>query len=226
MATIEQSQQADSESAASTSKVLLIDLENCPSQVNQLFDNLEQYSRVVVCYAVSGAKIPLDWIVPLTATVNDNRLKIVKMPNGGKNAADFGITFWAGVLMAQMSEHTHFDIVSNDGDLDHAVNLLRSQKRSAARIGKKENLIPNALENERVLLQKQLQVYCLHLKNHNKPAKRETLINSIKSAFKADDINPESLLSELVKQGVVEVGDSKTSKTTYAPAKIAKLAGL
>lgn len=29
-------------------RVLLIDLENCPSQINQLMDNLEQYSRVVV----------------------------------------------------------------------------------------------------------------------------------------------------------------------------------
>ena len=76
-------------------RVLLIDLENCPSQINQLMNNLEQYSHVVVCYAQSGAKIPLDWVVPLTATVNNDRLKIVKMPNNGKNAADFGITFWA-----------------------------------------------------------------------------------------------------------------------------------
>jgi hypothetical protein len=30
-------------------RVLLIDLENCPSQINQLMDNLERYSHVVVC---------------------------------------------------------------------------------------------------------------------------------------------------------------------------------
>jgi hypothetical protein len=41
-------------------RVLLIDLENCPSQINQLMDNLEKYSHVVVCYAQSGAKILLD----------------------------------------------------------------------------------------------------------------------------------------------------------------------
>jgi hypothetical protein len=40
-----------------------------------------------VCYAQSGAKIPIDWIMALTNTINDNRLKLVKMPTVGKNAA-------------------------------------------------------------------------------------------------------------------------------------------
>lgn len=79
-------------------RVLLIDLENCPSQINQLMTHLEKYSMVVVCYAQSGAKIPIDWLMPLTGIVNNKRLKWVKMPTTGKNAADFGITFWAGVL--------------------------------------------------------------------------------------------------------------------------------
>ena len=74
-------------------KVLLIDLENCPSQINELLENLENYSQVVICYAQSGAKIPIDWILPLTKVVNDDHLKIIKMPTIGKNAADFGITF-------------------------------------------------------------------------------------------------------------------------------------
>jgi len=156
-------------------RVLLIDLENCPSQINQLMNNLEQYSHVVVCYAQSGAKIPLDWIVPLTATVNDNRLKIVKMPNSGKNAADFGITFWAGVFMTQLPLQTHFDIVSNDNDLDHVVSLLKSQQRSAERIGiKKGNSQIVSVTSEPIALSKEnyIQEYCLHLVNHSKPAKR------------------------------------------------------
>ena len=102
-------------------------------------ENLEKYSHIVVCYAQSGAKIPLDWVIPLTTTVNDDRLKIVKMPNSGKNAADFGITFWAGVFMAQLPLETHFDIVSNDTDLDYVVSLLKSQERSAERIGSKKD---------------------------------------------------------------------------------------
>ena len=63
-----------------TSQVLLIDLENCPTQINVLLKDLEQFSQVLICYAQSGAKIPLDWLMPLTAMVNAERLKIIKMP--------------------------------------------------------------------------------------------------------------------------------------------------
>ena len=185
-------------------RVLLIDLENCPSQINQLMNNLERYSHVVVCYAQSGAKIPLDWVVPLTSTVNNDRLKIVKMPNSGKNAADFGITFWAGVFMAQLPLETHFDIVSNDNDLDHVVNLLISQQRSAERIGfKKDNPKVFLGTSETVTQPKEdcLHEYCSHLVKHSKPAKKTTLLNSIKSKFKAN-IDSEELIDELIKQGV------------------------
>jgi len=34
-------------------RILLIDLENCPSQINQLMKDLEDYSIIVVCYAQS-----------------------------------------------------------------------------------------------------------------------------------------------------------------------------
>jgi hypothetical protein len=168
-------QNASKETMEKTIRVLLIDLENCPNQVQQLMENLEKYSHVVVCYAQSGAKIPLDWVIPLTTTVNDDRLKIVKMPNSGKNSADFGITFWAGILMAQLPLQAHFDIVSNDTDLDHVVSLLISQQRSAQRIGtKKENpVIVTVAKETETEIQKYLLQYCLHLKNHHKPAKKK-----------------------------------------------------
>ena len=72
---------SDKEINDETNRIMLIDLENCPSQIHQLMKDLEKYSHVVVCYAQSGAKIPLDWIIPLNPIVNDNRLRIVKMPN-------------------------------------------------------------------------------------------------------------------------------------------------
>ena len=215
-------QNASKETMEKTIRVLLIDLENCPNQVQQLMENLEKYSHVVVCYAQSGAKIPLDWVIPLTTTVNDDRLKIVKMPNSGKNSADFGITFWAGILMAQLPLQAHFDIVSNDTDLDHVVSLLISQQRSAQRIGtKKENpVVVTVAKETETEIQKYLLQYCLHLKNHNKPAKKETLLNGIRSTFKAN-INPEELFEELSKQGVITVKDNRI---TYNLQKITKFA--
>lgn len=226
MTIIERSQQAKPESTKSDSKVLLIDLENCPDQVDQLMDNLAQYSQVVVCYAVSGAKVPLDWIVPLTVTVNDNRLKIIKMPNGSKNAADFGITFWSGVLMSQLSEHTHFDIVSNDADLDHVVNLLKSQQRSAMRIGtNKEGEFEVSKIAQSHSKEFYLTEYCLHLIFHheNRPVKKEALLNGIKNKFKTDALDADDLFESLIKLGVISVADSKI---TYNQQKITEFAGL
>jgi hypothetical protein len=191
-------------------RVLLIDLENCPSQINQLKIHLEKYSLVVVCYAQSGAKIPVDWLMPLTAIGNNKRLKWIKMPEVGKNAADFGITFWAGVLMSKLPAQTHFDIVSNDTDLDYVVSLLQDQKRSAKRVGTKKINLPvsttinpmeakataeikiTKTEANSLKIQNHFHEYCLHLVNNhnaNKPVKRDGLLNSIRSKFNSTGID-------------------------------------
>jgi hypothetical protein len=212
-------------------RVLLIDLENCPSQINQLKIHLEKYSLVVVCYAQSGAKIPIDWLMPLTAIGNNKRLKWVKMPEVGKNAADFGITFWAGVLMSKLPAHTHFDIVSNDTDLDYVVSLLQDQKRSAERIGTKKRNLPvsttkpietkatteikvTKIEATNLKMQNHFHEYCSHLVNThktNKPVKKDTLLNSIKSKFNSTVtvIDANQLVETLVKNGVIAINADK-----------------
>jgi len=220
-------------------KVLLIDLENCPSQINELLENLANYSQVVICYAQSGAKIPIDWILPLTQFVNADHLKIIKMPNVKKNAADFGITFWAGILMEKLPKKTHFDIVSNDTDLDFVVDLLITEKRTAKRIGRVvkeevaiveqpfEFVTIDSIVSGKVVAKKletiksppipqpkiitPIQLYCAHLAQYpNKPAKQTTLLNSIKSKFQ-DKIVPTELLDELVKRGVITIHNAKVS---------------
>lgn len=199
-------------------RVLLIDLENCLSQINQLMENLTQYSQVIVCYAQSGAKIPVDWIMALTTTINDNRLKLVKMPTVGKNAADFGITFWAGILMAQLPTNTHFDIVSNDTDLDYAVSLLIDQGRSAERVGIKKEQLSVSIEKNNGIDTKALDYYaseyCVYLANranNNRPAREETLLNSIKSTFKESNIDATKILEVLVAKALVSIMDNKVA---------------
>jgi hypothetical protein len=202
-------------------RILMIDLENCPSQIGHLMDDLKQYAQVVICYAQSGAKIPLDWVIPLTGLVNEKRLKIVRMPTTGKNAADFGIAFWAGSLMTQTGADTHFDILSNDTDLDHVVQLLNSQQRSAERITtqKPNDSLTNTPSNPR----NSVQTYCLHLDTHqkNRPVKKETLLNHIKSKFNGSGIDAEKLFEDLCKQGAIKLVDNKIS---YIQKKISELA--
>lgn len=207
------------DASATIVKVLFIDLENCPNQINQLMKHLIEYSQIVICYAQSGAKIPVDWMLPLTSIVNEGRLKLIKMPVVGKNSADFGIAFWAGNLMNQLSENTHFDIASNDTDLDYVVSLLISEKRTATRLGTTKNtatattVIKEAQKSEALTiipLVKNTRNYCLQLSTRqNRPAKKSTLLNSIKSHFKADDVDENNIFDSLLKSGVISLENEK-----------------
>lgn len=224
---IEDDQHVEQNDAAAGS-ILLIDLENCPDQIYQLQKNLEQFSQVVICYAQTGAKIPLDWLIPLSATVNSNKLRIFKMTSGGKNAADFGICFFAGVLMQQLHKETHFVIISNDNDLDHVVSLLKSQGRSAERVGTKKEekkTTPLAIETtiEATVLVSPIKLYCMHLITYskNRPAKKDTLLNSIKNKFKDAPEAAVEVFRLLTTQGAVTVSENKVS---YNDKKIKELA--
>jgi hypothetical protein len=205
-------------------QVLLIDLENCPSQINVLLKDLEQFSQVLICYAQSGAKIPLDWLMPLTAMVNAERLKIIKMPSGGKNAADFGICFFAGVLMQQLSLNTHFVIMSEDTDLDHVIKLLRSQGRTATRINvKKEEKVAAIANAATYNSDTSVQSYCQNLliNNQNRPSTKTTLLNSLKNHCTQDMSQADAAFKQLNQAGAITV--ALDEKISYNDTKIANL---
>lgn len=208
-----------------TTKILLIDLENYPSQINELQKVLNEYSLVVICYAHSNAKIPLDWLMPLNDTINADKLKVLKMTTTGKNAADFGISFYAGMLMQQMPTNAHFAIMSDDADLDHVVNLLRSQNRTAERVGMKKEE-PKLTKNQITTISASdvasIKLYCSHLVTYksNRPAKKETLVNSIKNKFKDTPDVATNLLYTLVKHGALSFQENKV---LYNDKKIVEL---
>ena len=183
--------------------VLLIDIENCPTQIKQLQSNLINFSQVFICYAQNNCpKIPLDWLNTLAIAINENRLKIIKMKTATKNSADFGICFFSGMLMERLPKETHFIIVSNDNDLDHTIELLKSEGRSAERIGsvkKKNNTLSN-INND------SLTTYCKYLINIvGKPAKKDSLMNTIHSKFKGMPNVAEHVFKELINQSIVEI---------------------
>jgi hypothetical protein len=193
-------------------KVLLIDLENCPTTTTQLRDYLTNYSRVVICYAQSGAKIPTDWQSLFSKDIAANKLNIIKMPHAGKNAADFGITFWAGVLMAMLPKETHFDILSNDTDLNFAIDLLKSEKRSAVRIGRAAAVKPIIKpQTEKCIAP--LKRYCLNLAKigaNNRPKKQTALLHSIELIIDGK-ANRNEVFEELAKKGIVTISGNKVS---------------
>lgn len=200
--------------------VLLIDIENCPNQIHQLQESLEKYYQVIICYAQSGAKVPLDWLMPLSTMINRGKLKILKMPNSGKNATDFGISFYAGILTQQLQQRVKFVIVSNDKDLDHVINLLKSQGRSAERIGTKKE--EKQVTDKASVMLSLTKTYCEHLITHSKtrPVKQRTLLKSIKNKFK-DDSKAEEIMQSLTTQGAIKIVEEKVS---YDDKEIKKLA--
>ncbi len=191
-------------------KILLIDLENCPNQIGQLQNDLTQYTQVIICYAKTEVKIPLEWLTPLSKTVVENKLKIYKMTQVGKNSADFGICFFAGMLMQQFQKAANFTIISNDKDLNHVVNLLISQGCHAKRVGIKKKESPTT--TKKPIKVSPIKSYCIHLSAHPKsrPSKKETLLNSIQNCFKQDKlIVTDNILKLLITKKALSIVENK-----------------
>jgi hypothetical protein len=125
------------------------------------------------------------------------------------------------MMMQQMADNAHFVIMSDDTDLDHVVSLLRSQHRTAERIGmKKEEHKPaaGAICSE----PESIKVYCAHLVTYksNRPAKKETLLNSIKNKFKDTPNVTNDVLTTLIKNGALAFQENKV---IYNDKKIVEL---
>lgn len=86
-------------------KALLIDLDNCPQQLDSLPELIQEYERVVACHG-REPKVNLSLVTQLAQAVQDGKLEIVGMSTRTKNAADFGLTFLAGRLAAEMPADT------------------------------------------------------------------------------------------------------------------------
>jgi hypothetical protein len=190
-------------------RVLLIDLDNCPQQLDQLPDNLAGFSRIVVCYGSQEPKLPLSLVTALAEPVLGGQLEIVGMEKKGKNAADFGLCFHAGRLMVEMPPGTEFILLSDDRDLDHAVHLLRTHQRSARRVSSKQERRARIVDSDEV--ETAARDYAAHLLQNpmSRPGSRKTLLNSIKSYIRNHyAVTPQSVLDWLRKEGEVEVTDS------------------
>jgi len=186
---------------------LLIDLENCPNQIKNLNEDIVEFHKVVVCYAHTGIKIPLDWLLPLNEIINQNRLEIFKMPNGGKNSADFGIAFLAGSLANEYKTASYY-IVSNDKGLNHIVDLLKNRGNFAERLGKIENKkMSKSTDDLDTLVNK----YCgyLLINDKNRPNKKDSLLNSINSKFKDASFSKDIIFNYLLEKNIVSMTGKK-----------------
>ena len=173
-----------------TVRALLIDLDNCPRQIEQLPETLATFARVIACYGGTEPKVPFGMVPLLATAIHDGRLAIIGMQKKGKNAADFGLAFWAGRLAAEMPPDTEFLILYQDTDLDHVVHMLQGAKRQVERLDGKVHrtkrlpttpLKPQAETDDDVVTE-----YCtVYLQPaRSRPVRKVTLSNSIRAFCK------------------------------------------
>jgi len=204
-------------------RALLIDLDNCPRQIERLPETLTEYARVIACYGGTEPKVPLGMVPLLATAIHEGRLAIIGMQKKGKNAADFGLAFWAGRLAAEMPPDTEFLILSQDTDLDHVVHMLQGSKRQVERQDGKvhrttkrvvtDSSEPQPVETDGDVVTEYCTVYLQPARS--RPVRKITLSNSIRAFCKnhKKNIKPEEILRGLVARGVVVIDDN--GRVTY-----------
>jgi hypothetical protein len=166
-------------------------------------------------------KVPLGMVPLLAAAIHEGRLAIIGMQKKGKNAADFGLAFWAGRLAAEMPPDTEFLILSQDTDLDHVVHMLQNANRRVERLDGKvhrtKRLSPDPLKSQVETDGDEVTEYCtVYLQPaRSRPVRKVTLSNSIRAFCKnhKKHITPEEILHGLVTRGVVIIDDN--GRVTY-----------
>ena len=207
-------------------KILLLDIENLHKTENELLKYLTQYHYVYLVYAKSPSGFSLDGVVKFAPHIISGKLKVLKMPKIGKNAADFGITFIAGQLSTQFkSGEVIFDVMSNDHSMEYVVDLFKVANFEAKIISEKPLIaahVDQQIKSE-INIQKFIEDYCINLNrdNFSKPAKVETLVNSIRVNLKVKEEVAKLIVDELIKAKVVKILNMKVQ---YSSSQITKIA--
>ncbi len=216
-------------------QVLLIDLDNCPNQIEKLSLHIEEFARVIVSYGSAEPKVPFSLVSLLATPIHEKRLEIVRVEQG-KNTADFALTFHAGLLVNELPPNTEFTILSDDTDLDHVVHLLHDKGREASRLSGKEQPVkaepkprgksrPSKTKvqaeetpasgkspiNDAV---KKFSAKLKKTKSEKRPKTKKALLNQIEIHFPKNKKlakSGEAIFNELEKQGTIKVDGDKVS---------------
>ena len=182
-------------------RVLLIDLDNCPKELAELPKELSDYTRIVACYGVNEPRLSVSLAQSLATAMHEGRLAFVGMNLRGKNAADFGLAFWAGRLLERLPPETEFVILSRDGGLEHVVNLLRRDNRSARRVGSVGEAAMTGGSDDAAAE----EYYTDRLRPQlHRPKRRRTLVKSLRLFFKhREEVVVDRVLAVLIARGWV-----------------------
>ena len=204
-------------------KILLLDIENLHKSEQDLVKYLKQYLNVYLIYAKSPVSFSLDGLVALSQYLATGKLKVIKMPKIGKDAADFGLAFIAGQLSVQVKKDVAFDVMSNDHSMHYIVDLLSISGFEAKVIDEKPLVTAHISQEIKASndISKYIYQYCQNLakSTFSRPAKTETLINSIKANLRCDEAIARVIVEDLKKLKIIKISDNKVQ---YNQAAIAR----
>jgi len=195
-------------------RVILIDLDNCPGELLRIVSEADESVRVIGCHGPKEPHVGVGLVPRLARLLSEQRLRIQSMAQGGKNAADFGLTFWGGWLAGQLPPETEFVVVSNDTDLDHLVSLLVNSGRSARRVTAATQRVTTltpapqpAKSNSDSPVQTAVDTFIARVsKSKNRPKKLTALKNCLKSYNQM--LNPnliDTIVRHLVQRQVLTI---------------------
>jgi hypothetical protein len=189
--------------------VVLVDFENVqPTDVGLLKDGP---FKVRVFLGSNQSKVP----VSLAAALQPLGLnaEYVTLESAGKNALDFHIAYYLGVLAAE-DKSAYFHIISKDSGFDPLIAHLKGKKisvhRSAtiAEIPYFKPALPSAPE-----AQIEVAIADLVKRKSSKPRTEKTLLSTLHALFKKELTEKQltQIFTTLCARGVVKVEGAKVS---------------
>ncbi|MDM1245943.1 hypothetical protein HX005_00795, partial [Acinetobacter sp. R933-2] len=209
-------------------KILLLDIENLQKTEKDLLRYLSQYHWVYLVYAKSPVNFSLDGLIKLAPFIVNGKLKVLKMPKIGKDSADFGLAFIAGQLSTQVKQKDFcFEVMSNDYSMEYVVDLLKNSQFEAKIIHEKPLLAYQTVQQLKTEfnIDQMVVQYCQNLAKNNfsKPAKLESLINSLKANLKVEEEITKVVIEELKKLKILKIENNKIQYHLSAIDKYLKL---
>jgi hypothetical protein len=188
---------------------VLIDFENVqPKHVDRLKDGA---FRVLVFVGPQQTKIPIEMASALQSL--GSGVEYIKLEKAGKNALDFHIAYYLGVL-SHHDPDAHFHIISKDTGFDPLVQHLKGKKVSVKRYaGIAEITVRRQSHAPAGNSQIERVVKDLSRRKTSKPRTVKTLRSTILAHFKKELAEHEldDLLGALEKQGYVKIEGSKVT---------------
>ncbi|MGN7612074.1 PIN domain-containing protein [Magnetococcales bacterium HHB-1] len=193
-------------------QILLIDLDNCGHEIKKLSQSIKNYTHIICCYGADEPKIPLSVAQILAPALCSQRLEFVHMEKGGRNAADFGLAFWAGKLIKTYGANSQFFILSADTDLDHVIYLIQQEGRQATRLLKSEDKPPAKQTKKEISLEDAVEQYLKRslLKDTPRPTTERGLRRRFNSLFqnRQRTFTAQEAIQNMVEQDILTIDSS------------------